>query len=57
MFDDGNNGSDGDLIAGDGIYSIIIRLPPTGVTKGTYRWEFQARDRAGKSSNKIIHTL
>jgi hypothetical protein len=55
MFDDGK--SYGDAVAGDGIYSLIISLPPTGVTKGTYRWEFQARDRGKKTSNIIIHNI
>ena len=55
LFDDGING--GDLIAGDGTYSRIVILPPTGVTKGTYRWEFRARDRSGTLSNQIIHFL
>jgi hypothetical protein len=54
MFDDGTNG---DQTPGDGIYSLIIELPPTGVTKGTYRWEFQARDRGKKLSNVIIHNI
>jgi hypothetical protein len=56
MFDDGNS-VHGDAVAGDGIYSQIISLPPTGVTKGTYRWEFQARDREKKTSNIIIHNI
>ena len=56
MFDDGNP-VHGDAVAGDGIYSQIISLPPTGVTKGTYRWEFQARDREKKTSNIIIHNI
>lgn len=55
LYDDGING--GDLTAGDGIYSRIVILPPTGVTKGTYRWEFRARDRSGTLSNQIIHFL
>jgi hypothetical protein len=56
MFDDGSS-VHGDATAGDGIYSIILSLPPTGVTKGTYRWEFQARDRDKKISNIIIHNI
>lgn len=56
MFDDGNP-VHGDAVAVDGIYSQIISLPPTGVTKGTYRWEFQARDREKKTSNIIIHNI
>jgi len=47
----------GDAVAGDSIYSKIIGLPPTGVTKGTYRFEFQARDREGIIGNKIIHNI
>jgi hypothetical protein len=54
LFDDGTNG---DLVPGDGTYSLIVILPPTGVTRGTFRWEFEARDRGNKSSNIIIHFL
>lgn len=57
MYDDGNaNGISGDEKAGDGIYSIIIQLPPN-TQKGTYRFEFQAIDRAGATSNTITHFL
>jgi hypothetical protein len=57
MFDDGNaSGSSGDAIEGDGIYSLIIQLPP-GTAKGNYRFEFQAVDRSGAASNIIAHTL
>jgi hypothetical protein len=56
MYDDGNP-DHGDAKAGDGTYSLIISLPKTGVTKGTYRWDFQAKDRAGKSSNIITHNI
>ena len=54
LHDDGVNG---DQTLGDGIYSLIIELPPTGVTTGNYRWEFQARDRGKKLSNIIIHNI
>lgn len=54
MFDDGTNG---DVTANDGTYSITIQLPPQGVTKGVYRWEFMAKDRGNKLSNKIIHNI
>lgn len=57
MYDDGNSsGISGDDKAGDGIYSIIIQLPPN-TPKGTYRFEFQAIDRAGATSNTITHFL
>ncbi|NWG28995.1 MAG: hypothetical protein HXY48_10750 [Ignavibacteriaceae bacterium] len=55
LYDDGISG--GDVTAGDGKYSRIVILPPVGVTKGTYRWEFRARDRSGTLSNQIIHFL
>lgn len=54
-----DNGTNGDQTSGDGNYSLIVELPPPPivVAKGTYRWEFQARDRGKKLSNKIIHNL
>jgi len=52
MFDDGTNG---DQTVDDGTFSRIIILPLTGVQTGTYRWEFQAKDRGGLLSNKIEH--
>ncbi len=56
MFDDGNLSLHGDQTAGDGIYSLIIQITSTN-QKGTYRLEFQARDRGGKLSNIINHSL
>ena len=54
LTDDGKNG---DLTAGDGIYTITIVLPSTGVNTGKYRWEFFAKDRSGALSNKITHYI
>ena len=54
LFDDGNVDDHGDLVAGDGIYSRLIQVDETN-DKGTYRFEFQAIDRGGKSSNIIDH--
>lgn len=54
MYDDGTNGDD---IAGDGRFTLLVQLPATGVTKGVYRWEFQARDRGKKQSNVIVHNI
>lgn len=54
MYDDETNG---DETAGDGTYTATVTLPPAGVTKGMYRWEFQARDRGELLSNKIIHNI
>lgn len=52
-----DDGTYGDKVAGDGLYSTYIILPPSGVTKGTYRFEFQAKSFNGKLSNKIIHNI
>ncbi|HED05096.1 MAG TPA: hypothetical protein ENI61_00245 [Ignavibacteria bacterium] len=49
-----DNGTNGDITAGDGTYSLKIQLPPN-VPKGKYRWEFLAQDWSGAYSNKIIH--
>ena len=58
MYDDGTHG---DAIAGDGIYTATVQLPPknssTPVPLGTFRWEFQAQDREKKTSNIIIHNI
>lgn len=56
MFDDGNLSLHGDQTAGDGIYSLIIQITSANA-KGTYRLEFQAKDRGGKLSNIINHSL
>lgn len=56
MYDDGNLLAHGDLIANDGTYSRIIILPP-GTTKGIYRFDFQAMDKKGESSNIITHNI
>jgi hypothetical protein len=57
MYDDGNaSGISGDDKAGDGIYSIVIQLPPDA-EKGKYRFEFQAFDRANEPSNLITHFM
>ena len=53
LFDDGNS-SNGDVTAGDGIYSRLIQVDQTN-QKGTYRFEFQAEDRSGALSNIINH--
>jgi hypothetical protein len=54
LFDDGNVMDHGDLVAGDGIYSLLIQVDGTN-QKGTYRFEFQAVDRSGETSNTIDH--
>ena len=56
LFDDGDFEGHGDQLAGDGIYSLLIIITPEN-TKGTYRFEFQAKDRSGELSNIINHSL
>lgn len=57
MSDDGDPENTGDAEANDGTYSVIINLPPTGVTPGDFRFVFEARDRSGVFSNRIEHTM
>ena len=56
MFDDGNTSENGDVTAGDGIFTVILTFPASA-QKGTWRFEFQARDRSKLLSNKIIHNI
>lgn len=56
MFDDGNTQNNGDLVANDGTYSIRLTFP-ANVQIGLWRFEFQARDRGGLFSNKIVHNI
>jgi hypothetical protein len=53
LFDDGSS-TNGDVTAGDGIYSRLIQVDETN-QKGTYRFEFQAKDRLGALSNVLNH--
>jgi hypothetical protein len=53
LFDNGDI-DNGDEVAEDGIYSLLIQVDENN-DKGTYRFEFQARDRGGIFSNKIDH--
>lgn len=56
MYDDGDLSNHGDDKAGDGIYSLIVTLPPS-VQTGTYRFEFQAFDRSNAGSNILIQRI
>ena len=53
LFDDGKP-ENGDVLAGDGIYSRLIQVNQNN-QKGTYRFEFRAKDRLGDLSNIINH--
>jgi hypothetical protein len=54
LFDDGNTSVSGDVAEGDGIYSRLIQVDQSN-QKGTYRFEFQAKDRSNALSNIINH--
>ena len=56
MFDDGNIQAYGDVTAGDGIFSRTIQVNQSN-NKGTYRFEFKARDRGGLLSNSINYSV
>jgi hypothetical protein len=56
LYDDGNISSNGDLVAGDGIFSRKIQVNETN-TKGTYVFEFRAVDRGGLFSNVINYRV
>jgi hypothetical protein len=53
LFDDGNM-INGDEVAGDGIYSRLIQIDQNN-QKGTYKFEFRAKDRSDAFSNIINH--
>lgn len=53
MYDDGTNG---DLVANDTTYSLMVVLPPT-TTPGTYRFDFQAVDRSDSLSVPLTHFI
>lgn len=52
LFDDGNYKDNGDAVAGDGIFSRALSIDPTN-QKGTYRFDFEAKDRGGLVSQVV----
>ena len=46
LYDDGNYTENGDASSGDGICSRVVRIDSAN-QKGTYRFDFEARDRGG----------
>jgi len=56
LYDDGNVAASGDRTAGDGIYSIIVELPP-GTPARTFRFAFQAEDTFRDTSSTLLHYL
>jgi len=55
MRDDGVK-EKGDEIAGDGRFSLTIEIAPQNAI-GIYRFEFQAEDKKGLVSGKLIHNI
>lgn len=53
MYDDGTSG---DAVAGDYIYSLLIYISSQN-SPGNYRFEFQAKDYSDLLSGKIIHII
>jgi hypothetical protein len=53
MYDDGLLDAHGDEKPGDGIFSLLVKLP-SNTQLGTYRFEFQAFDRSNEPSNILI---
>lgn len=56
MFDDGDTAKNGDLIAGDSIYTVLLMFP-SSAESGSWKFELKADDRNGALSNTITHNL
>ncbi|MCH7940161.1 MAG: hypothetical protein IID13_10505 [Candidatus Marinimicrobia bacterium] len=56
LLDNGPSGGNGDIVAGDGIYSLIIILGATNAT-GTYEYWFKAQDLSNAVSDTVIHRV
>jgi hypothetical protein len=53
MFDDGTNG---DLVAGDGVYSLSITITSQNAL-GVYRFEFFAEDLSGEKAGPVSRSI
>lgn len=53
---DNGNASKGDMVAGDGWYSIRVQLPSTA-QKGEYDFQFRAVDYSNLTSKVVIHNI
>lgn len=53
MYDDGTHG---DAVAGNGIYTLTIQLPP-GTPTGIYKFVFYCVDRSGAVSSPVTHFI
>ena len=52
LYDDGNYSGNGDATAGDGLFSRALSIAPEN-QKGTYRFDFEAKDRGGLISQTV----
>ena len=56
MYDDGDEITNGDPVAGDGTFSRILRIDNTALL-GQQIFLFQAMDRSGALSDTLLHTI
>lgn len=54
MYDDGDIVNHGDTTAGDGKFSLIIRIESTQTTVGWFTFKYQSEDNSGLLSNQVI---
>jgi hypothetical protein len=52
--DDAVHGLGGDEVAGDGVYSIQMKLGPGDMTSGPHYFELVARDKAGEKIRSFL---
>jgi hypothetical protein len=56
MYDDGDTRNDGDQVAGDGIFSVIVQIIPAAPLQDQL-FLFRAQDNAGALSDSLTHTI
>lgn len=58
MKDDGSpDGVSGDAVAGDSLYTIVVRVTDGPTVRQTYRFAYQASDAFGDTSATLLHRL
>lgn len=58
LLDDGNiNSISGDVLQGDGVYTITVKLLDQGNVRRTFEFEFHAVDRQGSNSASVLRML
>lgn len=56
MFDDGVTSANGDITAGDGVFSVFLTFP-SSVPLGNWTFTFSAEDKSGSKSNSITQIV